>query len=105
MGSPLGPSLAYIFMCTLEHKFLDNCPSEFKPSFYRRYVDATLRIFRIYVILLRNRIREENIVQYHVGQTFFAKLTQDWKLSQCFAGVVGRSLPFEGGLPKDIEFI
>ena len=46
MGSPLGPSLANIFMCALEHKFLDNCPSDCKPILYRRFVDDTFCIFR-----------------------------------------------------------
>ena len=29
VGSPLGPSLANLFMCTVERKFLDDFPSEF----------------------------------------------------------------------------
>ena len=37
------------------------------------------------VILARNRFRVEKIVQYHVGQAFFTKSIQDWKLSLCFA--------------------
>ena len=41
MGSPLRPSLANTSMCALEKMFLDNCPSEFKPILYRRYVDDT----------------------------------------------------------------
>ena len=43
MGSPLGPSMGNIFMCALEQKCLNGCPSEFKPVFYRRYVDDTFR--------------------------------------------------------------
>ena len=46
MGSPLGPSLGNILMCALERKFLDNCPSLFKPTLYRRRVDDTFCIFR-----------------------------------------------------------
>ena len=45
MGSPLGPSLANLFMCALEQKFLDECPLQFKPVLYRRYVDDTLCLF------------------------------------------------------------
>ena len=45
MGSPLGPAFAKIFMCALEKKFLSNCPSDFKPLLYRRYVDETFCIF------------------------------------------------------------
>ena len=46
MGSPLGPSLANIFMSHLEQRYLTNCPSEFKPVLYRRYVDDTYCLFR-----------------------------------------------------------
>ena len=46
MGSPLGPTFANIFMCHLEKRILDQCPSSFKPVFYRRYVDDTFVLFR-----------------------------------------------------------
>ena len=46
MGSPLGPSLANILMSQLEKRYLANCPSEFKPVLYCRYVDDTYCLFR-----------------------------------------------------------
>ena len=46
MGSCLGPSFANIFMCYNEEKWLENCPSEFKPLYYRRYVDDIFVLFR-----------------------------------------------------------
>ena len=46
MGSPLGPTFANIFMCSLEEDMLDNCPLAFHPLFYRRYVDDTFLLFR-----------------------------------------------------------
>ena len=45
MGSPLGPAFVNIFMCALEKKFLSNCPPDFKPLLYRRYIDDTFCIF------------------------------------------------------------
>ena len=39
MGSPLGPTLANVFMCHFENIWLENCPSYFKPIVYRRFVD------------------------------------------------------------------
>ena len=39
MGSSLGPVLANIFLLHHEEKWLNKCPIEVKPSFYRRYVD------------------------------------------------------------------
>jgi len=47
-------------------------------------------------ILSRSRILEEKIVQYHVGLAFFTNSIQDWKISLCFARVVGRSFPSRG---------
>ena len=46
MGSPLGPTLANIFLCHHEEMWLDNCPIQFKPDYYRRYVDDTFLLFR-----------------------------------------------------------
>ena len=45
MGSPLGPTFANIFLCFYEQKWLDNCPKEFKPVLYRRYVDDIFLLF------------------------------------------------------------
>ena len=46
MGSPLGPTLANLFLCHNETKWLTNCPSEFKPALYRRYIDDTFLLFK-----------------------------------------------------------
>ena len=39
MRSPLGPTMANVFLSFYEMKWLEQCPNEFKPVFYRRYVD------------------------------------------------------------------
>ena len=46
MGLPLAPTFANIFMCNLEGKYIETCPEEFSPLFYRRYVDDTFVAFR-----------------------------------------------------------
>ena len=46
MGSPLGPTLANAFMSIHEQKWLENCPPQFKPLFYRRYIDDTFVVFK-----------------------------------------------------------
>ena len=46
MGSPFGPTLANIFLCLHEQIWSDNCPVEFKPLIYRRFVDDTFLLFR-----------------------------------------------------------
>ena len=40
MGSPLGPSLTNASLCHHETKWLNDCPNEFKPVFYKSYVDG-----------------------------------------------------------------
>ena len=45
MGLPLSPTLANIFLCHHESIWLRDCPPEFKPLFFRRYVDDTFAIF------------------------------------------------------------
>ena len=45
MGSPLGPTLANIFLGHNEVKWLTACPAEFKPLYYRRYVDDIFLLF------------------------------------------------------------
>ena len=45
MGSPLGPTLANLFLAYHEEKWLKDCPVQFKPTFYRRYVDDIFLLF------------------------------------------------------------
>ena len=46
MGSPLGPTLTNAFLCHQERKWLNNCPNNFKPVFYNRYVDDIFGFFK-----------------------------------------------------------
>ena len=46
MGSPLGPFMANLFMRALEKKFLDDCPSHYKPIIYRRFVYDAFCLFK-----------------------------------------------------------
>ena len=45
MGSPISPIAANIFLCNFESEFLDTCPFNIKPKFYRRYLDDTFLLF------------------------------------------------------------
>ena len=47
VDSPLGPTLANVFLCYHEKICVQNCLSEFKPVVYRRYVDDTFLLFRV----------------------------------------------------------
>ena len=46
MGSSPGPILANAFLCFHEQIWLNECPDEFKPAYYRRYVDDIFVLFR-----------------------------------------------------------
>ena len=46
MGLPLGPTFANSFMCYYEKLWLQNCPLDFKPLYYTRYVDDCFALFR-----------------------------------------------------------
>ena len=45
MGSPLGPTLANIFLCFHEKQWLSRTPSHFAPMTYKRYVDDIFTVF------------------------------------------------------------
>ena len=46
MGSVPGPVFAEILLNHHERTWLANCPSHFKPAYYRRYVDDCFLLFR-----------------------------------------------------------
>ncbi|XP_069970995.1 uncharacterized protein [Penaeus vannamei] len=46
MGSPLGPSYANASLCHHEINWLNQCPPEFRPVYYRRYIDDTFVLFK-----------------------------------------------------------
>lgn len=45
MGSPLGPTLANVFLCHWEEVWLEKCPDKFSPVYYKRYIDDTFVLF------------------------------------------------------------
>ena len=45
IGSRSGPSLANTFLAQYEQICLNNCPDEFKPVYYKRYVDVIFVLF------------------------------------------------------------
>ena len=70
MEFPLSPNLANIFFCHYEHIWLCNCSLEYKPNYYKCYVDSILffliqkaklsrsKILQTLVILKENYIRK-----------------------------------------------
>ena len=52
MGSPLGLKFANLFLVYYEHRWLGNCPLQFKLKFCCRYVDD------MFLILEKNHVIE-----------------------------------------------
>ena len=46
MGSALSPVIANIFLNSFEAKYLTECPIEFRPFYYKRYLDDTFILFK-----------------------------------------------------------
>lgn len=78
MGNPLGSTLANAFLCYHEKLWLDNCPPEFKPKFYRRYIDDTFLLFdnEGHVNQFLNYLNKQ-----HKNIKFTCELEKDKKLS------------------------
>ena len=78
MGNPMAPTIANIFLCDLETKFLETCPSNCSPIFYRRYLDDTFVIFK-------SQSECQNFFNYlntwHENIQFTIEEEQDSKLS------------------------
>ena len=45
MGSPLGPTLANVFLCHWEEIWINKCPKQFCPKYYNRFMDDTFLLF------------------------------------------------------------
>ena len=41
MGSPLGPTLANMFLCHFDEQWMSDCPIDYKPISYGKYVNNT----------------------------------------------------------------
>ena len=51
MGSPVGPTLANVFLVYHEKNWLEHCPLEHRPLYYRRYADG---IFVLFYLIQQN---------------------------------------------------
>ena len=78
MGSPLGPALANSFLSHHEKIWLDNCPLEFRPIYYRRYIDDTFIIFK-------EKEHSEKFFQYLNEQHHSIKFTREDEKDNCLS--------------------
>jgi len=79
MGSPLGPLLANVFMCSIEDKLNQDCKL---PSYYRRYVDDT---FTITPDIASAEIFLDTLNHCHPSAKFTMEV--EWNASLPFIGV------------------
>ena len=77
MRSPLGP-MANVFLSFYEVKWLEQCPKEFKPVFYRGYVDDIVVLFESAEHLSQFR---DYFNTCHSNMPFFFKQEKNGKLS------------------------
>ena len=75
---PLGHTLANTFLCYYEKQWLNECPPEFRPNYYKRYVDD---IF----VLFENNDQIEKFQQYlntkHINMSFTFEKENNNKLA------------------------
>ena len=78
MGSPLGLTLANVFMYHFGNIWLENSPSTFKPIVYRRFVDNTFLLFQSKnnVDKFRNSCNKQ-----HKNITFTSEIEENGSLS------------------------
>ena len=67
MGSPLGPTLANVFLCFHQEIWLNNSHVEFKPVIYRRFTDDTF-------LLIRSKEHIEKFRLYLIDNTLMLSL-------------------------------
>ena len=78
MGSPRGPTMGNVFLAFYEVKWLEHCPNEFKPVFYRRYVDDIFVLFESAEHLSKFR---DYFNTCHPNTSFSFEQEKDGKLS------------------------
>ena len=78
MGSPLGPTLANIFLCFHEKRWLESCPREFKPLYFKRYVDDIFCLFNS-----ENQVNKFHryLCSRHVNMNFSKEVEKDSNIS------------------------
>ena len=79
MGSPSGPSLANAFLTHHEQDWLDSSPLEYRPLYYRRYVDDIFVLFKPPDHYLK---RFQSYLNFcHVSMSFTIETEQKNKIS------------------------
>ena len=112
MGSPLVPPLTDVFLCYHESNCLKDCPKDFKPLYYKRYVDD---IFALFNKPEHAQFFLDYINKKHKNMKFSIETEINWLLSfhdveifrenDNFFSVVFRRETFSGVRTNFISFI
>ena len=78
MGSPLRPSLGNALLAHHENNWLDSFPLEYRPSYYRRYVDDIFVLFKLSDHIKRF---QSYLNSCHVNMSFNIEPEQNNKIS------------------------
>ena len=92
MRSPLGPALVNVFLCHFEEQGMCDCPIDYKPISYRRYVDDTFLLFS-------SELHVTKFLNYMNSKHWNIKFTVERdknRLTSTFSGVLNN---FESFLP------
>ena len=112
MGSPLGPTLANAFLSHYEKIWLKDCPLEFKPVVYRRYVDDIFVLFKShehlpsFVNYMNSKHRNMKFTSEYENSNSFSFL--DVKVTRCedgFSTSIFRKPTFSGVFTNFDSFI
>ncbi len=112
MGSPLGASLANAFLAHHEKIWLANCPPEFSPVLYKRYVDDIFLLFKSESHIAQF---ERYMNQQHPSIEFTSEMQSDGSMSFLdlsissvngkFCTSVYRKMTFSGVYSNFLSFI
>ena len=96
MGSPLGPTLANIFLCHCEDIWLCNCSLECQHSYYKHYV---VDIFVLFELETRDVSFKNFINTCHPKMKFTFEKEQNNCLNFLDVKVIRRQYFYHLGLP------
>ena len=91
IGSPLGPTLAIAFLVYHEKNWLEHCPVEYRPSYYRRYVDDIFVLFNSAEHLKRFY---SYLNFHHLNISLTMENEKDNRMSFLDVNIIRESLPF-----------
>ena len=102
MGSPLGSTLANVFMCHFENIWLENYLTQFKPVVCRIYVDSTFLLLHSteHLSFLDIKISHENnkfVTSFYRKLTFSGVFTNfESFISKCYKRSLIDTLLYRG---------